>query len=544
MSEPFGVHVPATSRRGFLRLLGSLGAAAAVAGSLSACAGDNPNRRPAGSGSAPAGQANPDGTITAGISYELGTNGYDPMTTSAALTVAANWHTMEGLTEIMPTANREVYAALAKELPAKVDSTTYEVALRDGAKFHDGSDVTADDVVFSFQRVLDPTNQSLYASFLPFVQGVTKKDDKTVTVKLKYPFSLVNERLAVVKIVPKSAVEADPKAFDANPVGTGPYKMTDNGAASKSVKFERFNGYTGPRPALAAAMEWKILPDESTRTNGLQSQAVQAIDSVPYLSIDTVKRSSTVESVQGFGLLFAMFNCGSAPFDDVKNRQAVLYGLDIDKVIQTALLGNAAPATCFVPADHPAYKEATTVYALDAAKAKSLLAETGLTKIRMLCTDHDWVKKATPIMKESLEAIGLSVEFTQKKSADVYTTIDGKPDAFDLVIAPGDPSVFGNDADLLLRWWYSADTWTNLRMHWKGQPAYTQTQKLLDQAAQKTGSAQQDGWHQVFDLVSEQVPLYPLFHRKAPTAWNPQTLVDFEPISLTGLSFVNVASTK
>ncbi len=536
------IQTPTTTRRGFLGLVGTLSAAAAIAGSVSACGGENPNKRPAGS--ATAGTAAKDGTITAGISYELGTNGFDPMTTSAALTVAANWHTMEGLTEVMPTPGREVYAALGKELPKQVDPTTYEVTLRDGATFHDGSPVTVDDVTFSFDRVLDPANKSLYASFIAFVAKVSKKDDKTVTVTLKYPYSLVNERLAVVKIVPKKAAEADRKAFDAKPVGTGPYKMTDNGAASKTIRFERFDGYRGPRPALAKVMEWKILPDESTRTNGLQSQAVQAIDSVPYLSIDSIKASSTVESVQGFGLLFAMFNCGSKPFDDVKNRQAVLYAIDMEKVIKTALLGNATAATCFVPEDHPAYHKASMVYALDAAKAKSLLAETGLTRIRMLCTDHDWVKKATPIMKESLEAIGLSVDFVQKKSADVYTTIDGKTGAYDLVIAPGDPSVFGNDADLLMRWWYANDTWTDLRMHWKGQTPYTQLQQVLDKAVRETGSAQKDQWHQAFDLVSEQVPLYPLFHRKAPTAWNAQTLVDFKPISLTGLSFLNVASTK
>lgn len=238
---------------------------------------------------------------------------------------------------------------------------------------------------------------------------MSKKDDKTVTIALKYPFSLINERLAVVKIVPQAAASADAKAFDANPVGTGPYQMTDNGAASKSIVFQRFDGYTGPRPALAKTMTWKIVPDASTRTNALQSKAVQAIDSVPYLSIDQLKQSSTVDSVQGFGLLFAMFNCGSAPFNDVKNRQAVLYAIDMDKVISTALLGNAAAASSFVPENNPAYQKAATVYALDQDKAKSLLAQTGLTNMRMLCTDHDWVQNVTPIIKENLEGSGSGV---------------------------------------------------------------------------------------------------------------------------------------
>lgn len=537
--------LPATNRRSFLGLVGSIGLAAGLAGSLSACGGgSNPNLRGGAGGAGATGVANKDGTITAGISYELGTNGFDPMTTSAALTVAANWHTMEGLTEIMPTPDRDVYAALGKELPKKIDEKTWEVTLRDGAVFHDGTPVTTADVVFSFERVLDKANKSLYAGFIPFIDKVSAKDDKTVTIACKYAFSLVPERLATVKIVPKAAVEKDKKAFDANPIGTGPWKMTNNGAATKTLTFERFDAYTGSRPAKAARMEWKVLPDESTRANALQSNAVQAIDSVPYLSIDAIKARSSVESVTGFSLLFAMFNCGSAPFNNVKNRQGVLWAIDMDKVIKTGLLGNAEPATSFVNKENPAYKRAATVYSLDQAKAKALFAETGLTKIRMLCTDHDWVKKVTPIVKESLEAAGLQVDFTEKKSSDVYNTIDGKPDAFDMVIAPGDPSVFGADADLLLRWWYGGDTWTDSRMHWKGTPGYQQVTALLDSAARASGSEQKQQWGQIFDLISTEVPLYPLFHRKSPTAWDPQSLVGFKPISLTGLSLVGVGTTK
>jgi peptide/nickel transport system substrate-binding protein len=82
-------------------------------------------------------------------------------------------------------------------------------------------------------------------------------------------------------------------------------------------------------------------------------------------------------------------------------------------------------------------------------------------------------------------------------------------------------------------------------MHWKGQESYEQVQDLLAQGLETTDTAEQEAtWGELFDLLSEQVPLYPLFHRKAPTAWDGTTLVDFQPISLTGLSFVDVASTK
>ena len=536
-------------RRELLKLGGAIGAAAAFTAGLSACGTQppaNPGTTNPGAGPTTTQGADPGaaaGNIVAAISYELGTNGYDPMTTTSALTVAANWHTLEGLTELDP-ASRETYAALGKELPAQIDDKTYEVTLRDGAVFHDGSPVTADDVVFSFERVLNPDNASLYASFIPFIDTVTKKDDTTVTIACKYPFSLVAERVAVVKIVPKAAVEADPQAFDLNPVGSGPYKMTDNGASSQQVVFERFDAYTGTRPAKAPGMTWQIIPDDSTRTNALSSDTVQAIDSVPAANLASLAQSKTVAAQQGFGLLFVMFNCGSAPMDDVRNRQAIMSALDYEKICTVGMSDLATPATSFVQKEHPAYNAAKIQYVGQQAKAKELLAETGLKKVRLLSSDHGWFAAVRPMIKEALEAAGLTVDYEEKKSADVYATIDGNPDAFDIVVAPGDPSVFGDDADLLLRWWYAGDTWTDSRMHWKGQDSYKKVQELLDEAAAATGDEQLGLWHQVFDVVSENVPLYPVFHRKSPTAFDPNTLSGFKPIPVTGLSFLDVSSTK
>jgi len=494
-----------------------------------------------GSGASGAESANPDGTITAGISYELGTSGYDPMTTTSGLTVAANWHTLEGLTEL-DAVSREAYAALGKDLPMKVDDTTYEVALRDGAKFSDGSDVTVEDVVFSFERVLDPANNSLYSQFLTFLESVTAKDDTTVTIKTKHPYSLVAERLSTVKIVPKAVVEADPKAFDMNPIGSGPYKMTDNSAASQTVVFERNDNYNGSHPALAKKMTWQVLPDDTTRTNAITSSTVQAIDTVPATNLSAMTDPVVVSADKGFSLVFVMFNHQGA-FADVKARQAIMYALDYEKICTTGMGTLATAATCFVQEEHPAYKKASTVYSYDADKAKSLLAEAGITSIETIATDHGFFSGARPIIKENLEALGVSANFTEKKSKELYDYIKNG-DKWDIAIAPGDPSVFGNDADLLMRWWYSADLWANDRMHWKGTEAYTKLQAILDEAVQVEGDAQIAKWQEAFDLIAENVPLYPIFHRTTPTAYNNQTLVSFRSVNYPGLSFVDVGSTQ
>ncbi|AKE41964.1 ABC-type dipeptide transport system, periplasmic component [Corynebacterium kutscheri] len=532
------------SRRNFLRMTGVIGAAAGLSATVAACAPDNQSGSSAGSTGGSAGTVNEDGTITAAISYELGTNGYDPMTTTAALTVAVNWHIFEGLTEIDPVTGK-AYAGLAKTLP-QPEGTTFDVSLRDGAKFHDGSEVTAEDVVYSFERVLDPENKSLYASFIPFIEKVEAKDDTTVTFTLAYPVGVVADRLSVVKIVPKAIVEKDLDAFDALPTGTGPYRLTDNGGTSKTIAFERFDDYSGERPARAKKMQWQIIPDASTRINSLQSGLSQAVDSVPYLSIDQLKTTSMVESVQGFGLLFAMFNNRTSnPMGNVLARQAFLYAVDIDTVVKTAMSDQATPATSFLPESHPNYSRATTVYSFDVDKAREMFSEAGVTKIRMMCTDHDWVKACTPLIHESVQKAGVEVEFTERKSADLYNFVDSNPGEWDVAIAPGDPSVFGQDPNLLMSWWYAGDTWTDTRMGWKGQESYQKMQELLSKGLESTDtSAQQDAWDEAFDLISETVPLYPLFHRKTPTGWNADTLVDFKPISVTGLSFVGVGTTE
>src|SRR5699024_8348178 len=172
-----------------------------------------------------------------------------------------------------------------------------------------------------------------------------------------------------------------------------------------------------------------------------------------------------------------------APLDDVRSRQAFLYALDIEQIIENALLGNAAHATSFLQKEHPNYHEAEVVYGYDPDKAKSLLEETGLAgqSITLTCTDHDWVAKCTPLIKEALDAVGLNISLDEGRSAGQYTKIDGDPDAYQVFVAPGDPSVFGNDPDLLLRLWYVADIWTDTRMHWKGTDAEKECTDLLHQ---------------------------------------------------------------
>ncbi|AZA14633.1 ABC transporter substrate-binding protein [Corynebacterium choanae] len=472
--------------------------------------------------------------IKAAVAYD--TDNYDPSNTTSALALAANWHTMEGLTELDP-ATREAYPALAGALAEQVDDLTWEATLRDGAKYSDGTDVTTDDVVNAFER----TMEGFYAPFLSFIDKVEKKDEKTVVITTKFPFSLVNERISLVKVFPKDASEADLKS---KPVGSGPYKMTE-AIKSKSVDFAKNEYYNGSRPAGADKMHWDIQVDDTPRVTSMTTGTVEAMESVPAINESQLKDASVqVESVQGFGLPFVMFNTKKAPFDDPRVRQAVLYGIDSQQLIDNVLAGNAKPATSFLQESHPNYHQASNVYSYDPEKAKALLAEAGVSDLHFTLntTDHPWIKQLGPIIKDNLAKAGITVDtIDAQASGSMYSNVTDVDDPqFDVVVAPGDPSVFGNDPDLLMSWWYGDNAWTQKRSQWKDSEGYTKLHDLMEQAVRASGQEQQDLWNQCFDLISEEVPIYPLFHRSVTTAWNPDKLSGFKPIALTGMSFLDV----
>ncbi|WP_345584699.1 ABC transporter substrate-binding protein [Streptomyces prasinosporus] len=518
-------------RRAFMRYTSAIGAATAITAGLSACGG------PGSTGDDSGGSGGSTDTIEAGLSYPLST-GFDPMITSGATPYAANMHIFEGLVDLDP-ATLVARPALATEMPKRINATTYRATLREGATFHDGSAVTADDVVFSFERVLDPENASLMAQFVPFIDQVRAVDESTVEFRLKHPFALFPSRIAVVRIVPKKIVSADAKAFDAKPVGSGPYRFVSAVREDKIV-MEAYGKYNGPHPAKAKKMVWHLMSDPSARVSALKSGRVQAIEDVPYIDVKGFTGRDRVESVQSFGLLFLMFNCKDERFADKRVRQALHYALDTEKIISTALLGNAEPATGYVPAAHPDYHRAATVYGHDPAKAEKLLKEAGAEKLSftLLLTDTGWVKDIAPLIKESWAVAGIEAKLDIAQSPAQYSKVD-KGD-FEVLAAPGDPSVFGNDADLLLRWFYYG-FWPEKRYGWTGSDAYKKTRSLLDKAASEADAEKRkELWARITDLVADEAALYPLLHRKLPTAWRDGTLPGFKPLPTTGLSFIDV----
>ena len=162
--------------------------------------------------------------------------------------------------------------------------------------------------------------------------------------------------------------------------------------------------------------------------------------------------------------------------------------------------------------------------------------------ITLLTTDTSWVKDVAPLIKEDLDAVGISTTLDIGQSGGQYKKVDDGQ--LEVMVAPGDPSVFGNDPDLLLRWWYSGSVWPVKRYRWASTPEFAEVTRLLDAgAAEQDATKQKKTWGEIYDILSDEVPLYPLLHRKLPTAWEDSALDGFKPIPVTGRSFLDVSRT-
>lgn len=478
-------------------------------------------------------------TLTAAVAYE----GSDPnpIGTSSGVFLAAGWHVFEGLYEL----NMHTYRAecgLAADAPVQIDDLEYEVTLREDTVFSDGSPLTSADVVNAFER---NGESDLYGAFLSFITAVSAPDERTVRFKLNAPMgSVLQERLALVRVFPASLTDDE---LASKPIGSGPWCYeTINAADGGRISFTANHRYTGPWPATCERMEWSVLLDDTRRTDELIDKDVMVMEAAPVVRAEELADAgATVEWVPGFNLPFLMFNCEKPPFDDVRVRQALLYAIDVDSLIGTYMAGHARAATSLLPDYFRHYHRAATVYSYDPEKARKLLAEAGVDELALALRANDnWVSTLAPAIAEDWKTVGVTTEVVLLDTTALFADLSTEPEPgtllpFDVVLSPGDPSCFGNDADLIISWWYGDNVWTRARSRWATTPAFAEVAELLAEARSKTSEdEQQPLWNQCFDIIAAEVPLYPLFHRETATAWWTAQLDDYDPISATGLNFL------
>ncbi|MFJ5267428.1 ABC transporter substrate-binding protein [Streptomyces sp. NPDC088358] len=517
--------LPAPHRRSFLKYTGALGAATALSSSLAACSSGPQSTNDTGGG-----KGGKDATLTAVIGY--GNDGsWDPTQTASAFSMAANQHIYEGLLDTDPI-SREPYAALATEVPSDLTGTSWKFTLRAGATFHDGKPVTADDVVFVFDRILDPNTQTLAKGFFEsWLKEARRIDASTVELILKFPFPDGLSRLTLAKIMPRH-IFSRPGAWDdaikGKAVGSGPYRQTAHHPKSNTT-FEAFAGYNGPRPPAFKRMNWLTIVDAAPRVAKISgaSAGAQIADNIPYANIEQLKKGGmSVQGGAGMNNLFLMFNTRHKPFDDVRVRQALHYAIDTAKMVEVALRGHGRPSSSFLNEGNPTYRSAKTVYGYDPEKAKKLLKAAGVSgpKVDILAVNVSWIVDCLPTIKASWDAIGVETTLSPQETTAVFTKMDQKQD-YQVVAAASNPNQFGLDADLIMHYNYGPQNLWMQYARWADDPVARQLFKDMDRATREPDADRKKAMIQDYvDVVAEQAVLYPVVHNELMTAWDPGRL--------------------
>ncbi|WP_232668481.1 ABC transporter substrate-binding protein [Pseudonocardia sp. TRM90224] len=507
------------SRRDLLRFTGMAGAAAAFTVALGAC------------GAGPA-STNKTGATTGSITAVLGYGNnqtWDPLQTASAFSMAAILHCYESLVEGDPI-TREPFPGLAKALPADLTGTRMTFELRDGATWHDGRPVTADDVVFTYDRVLSPSENVLVHSFFShWLDAVRKVDERTVEFVLKFPFPYALQRIQSAKIAPKHVFEGKwADAAGGKVVGSGPYKVTEQAPLSHTA-FEKFAQYNGPLPAVYDRMLWKSIVDAAPRVAAISGAApdAQIVENIPAANAEQLRSAGrTVEFADGGNNLFLLFNTAHAPFGDKRVRQALHYAIDGQKMVDIGLKGAGSPATSFINPKLPSSQPAAIDFAYDPAKAKALLQEAGVTglSVTLSTTNTSLVADCVKVIKEAWDAIGVPTTLDSQDTKALFSKLDNGTD-FHVVATTNNPLQFGNDPDLLTRYYY-ADTsiLTTRYARWTGP----ESQALL--ALQDAAAAEPDATEraaltkQLMDMIADQAVVYPVVFTQLGTAWDPKSL--------------------
>ena len=226
----------------------------------------------------------------------------------------------------------------------ELDDTTWEVKLRSGVKFHDGTPFGAKDVKASFDRVLNPENKLTARGNHAKIKSVEVVDDLTVRFKTDGPYPVFVERLtALVMQSEKVIKEKGHEWMQENPVGTGPYKLVRWNKKQEHL-LVRNEDYWGPKPAFKN-VRVRIIPEQATQIAELVSGGVDIIKAVPPDQMDVINKSGQARTTTSPILRTAMIQLDQAgrsgpnPFQDKRVRQAANLAVDIDSIIKHVLNG-------------------------------------------------------------------------------------------------------------------------------------------------------------------------------------------------------------
>lgn len=418
---------------------------------------------------------------------------------------------------------------LATEYSVSEDGLTWTFQLREGVTFQNGDPLTAQDVVYSYERCFD---NAYMQEKVEAIDSVTAPDDSTVEMHLKYQFSPLMKKIAAIGIVSQSFAEAnmdDQGLLGFNACGTGAYSVKE-AIPDVSITLEAYSGYWGGEAPIKT-LNFEQITDETTAVTAFEAGEIDVM-SIPSANWAQISESGqyNTDSRPSNHVVYLIFNTEAAPFDNRELRQAIAYAINREDIIAVAADGLADPATSLATSYMLGYTEDHMTYEYDPEKAKELLAEAGypdgLDIGSMKTMSGSYFEKVMQVVQSQLAEIGIT---------STIEGMDGNSLVEDCITGNFTLADMGQNLSLdydFLKTYFNEEYINGLNM---ARVSDSQIQELFEQGASTTDREERLAIYQeIEDLTQELCAYVPLYNLQTTTAWNKD--LNYTP-SVTGVLY-------
>ncbi|HEY0120793.1 MAG TPA: ABC transporter substrate-binding protein [Rhizobium sp.] len=329
-----------------------------------------------------------------------------------------------GLTRMGP--DNKPMADLAERWEGSEDAKTFTFYLRQGIIFHDGTPCTADDVVATFQAILNPDIPAAARSVLNMIEKIEAVDPTTVKFTLKTPFANLPISTAHpnARIVSKVALSGPREKLETTANGTGPFKLETNDSAQMVRLVKNENYFIKGKPYLDA-VEMHLFPDLAAESANFLNGSMDVMLVVQQADFDRISHAAGIKAqrIPSGRFVNITMRQDQKPFDDVRVRKALAMSIDRPTLVDIVLEGLGRPAYDNLLSPEFQYAIKTPEIPYDPAAAKKLLAEAGYPdgiKIKLVASNRPAIRVQVAVaVKEMAKAAGFDIE-VETMSHDTY----------------------------------------------------------------------------------------------------------------------------
>jgi peptide/nickel transport system substrate-binding protein len=404
------------------------------------------------------------------------------------------------------------------------DSQTWIFHLKEGITFHNGDVLTADDVLYTFNTVMDPKTSSPNYENLKIITGIEKIDDLTVKIVLEYPFAAFLERVFTQPIVNAKVREIDPIAYGLKPVGTGPF-IVEKWEKNNELVLVRNENYWMKYPNLKKVI-MKPIPEQSVALVNLEAGTVDMVMAVLPDDFDRIRKNKNLDLqvVPALNYYYLDFIVENKPVDDIRVRKAIYIGVDMDAIVKAVLGEAGVRANSSLSPSSWAYNPAVEKYALkyNPSEAIKLLKDAGYPNgfdITIYTPQDTYRRKIAELMQIQLAAINVRAKVESLEWASYLPLIDaGKCSMYMMGwnwLTDPDGLIYDIHHSQMEAWAVDASSYNGSRFYSEViDKALEDARKISDNAKRKAlyGTVQ--------EVVFSNVVQIPLFHKVAVTALN------------------------